>query len=57
MAFAPGVSLGGHITTGAGFISDKIGGYVAAIFGWSGNISALGIIGKSIGIFSAGISG
>ena len=57
MAFAPGVSIGGHITVGAGFLSDKTGGYINAIPGWSGNFSVLGIIGGNIGISSAGISG
>ena len=57
MAFAPGVSIGGHITVGAGFLSDKTDGYINTIPGWSGNFSVLGIIGGNIGISSAGISG
>ena len=57
MAFAPGVSIGGHIIVGAGFLSDKTDGYINTIPGWSGNFSVLGIIGGNIGISSAGISG
>ena len=56
LAFAPGVTVGVlPITVGTGFLSNKKEGYINSIVGWSGNFTAIGGIGGTVGISSSGL--